>query len=396
VTASVYDEAMPMLFASRMAYTFTEILSLARREKIKLEIPEEFKNKDLERFLEESVDMTEFNNGNGLSFDAIIKLLDYNQDVLRMAYPDEQSYERQAINWFRENAGTDQTKKVFLAYLRSIQSNVACVYSIFKDTFNKRIIVSFRGSSGFVFSTRDWQTNLNAFAVGLRTPPLVANEMREELQKRVLVHRGFYNYLFNNKRMDGEQRYDKIIADIQSLIEPGYSVCATGHSLGGALATMFSLKIAGCGKNRDWLPRPITCVSVAAPISGTAGYRAAAEQLERHGLLRHLRINNGEDIIPAIPNLSLFPWRPMKHIGMNLRLTRSGFHIEHTSLANVWTSIRNSIFKPIWFLLRWHGVPLHDTRMNNNVEELKNLTLDDLYRNEKYVSKDFIDGILFN
>lgn len=55
--------------------------------------------------------------------------------------------------------------------------------------------------------------------------------MKGVLQKRVLVHKGFYDYLFDNNRMDGKQRYDMIIDDIEAAMngEEGYSVYITGH-----------------------------------------------------------------------------------------------------------------------------------------------------------------------
>jgi hypothetical protein len=49
------------------------------------------------------------------------------------------------------------------------------------------------------------------------------------------------------------------------------------NSLGGALATMFSFKLSGAGPKRDWAPRPITCITYAAPISGASSYRAVTE-----------------------------------------------------------------------------------------------------------------------
>jgi hypothetical protein len=96
---------------------------------------------------------------------------------------------------------------------------------------NKRIIVTFRGSKGFFHTSRDWQTNLNARVKGLRTPKKIKDKMKGVLQERVLVHKGFYDYLFDNNRMDGHQRYDKIVDDIESAMngEEGYSVYITGH-----------------------------------------------------------------------------------------------------------------------------------------------------------------------
>ena len=155
---------------------------------------------------------------------------------------------------------------------------------------------------------------------------------------------------------------------------------------------MFSLKLAGAGKKHDNIPRPITCITWAALMSGTAGYRTAMEHLERDGLIRHLRINNGEDIVPAVPPFSLIRTRLMKHTGINLRLTRCGKRIEHSSRANLWTAIINSVFKPIFCVVTWHVLRTHETRMERIAEELKGLKLDDLYKDETIVSLDFIEG----
>ena len=65
----------------------------------------------------------------------------------------------------------------------------------------------------------------------MRTPKKIKDKMKGVLQKRVLVHKGFYDYLFHNERMDGKQRYDEIIDDIEAAMngEKGYSVYITGH-----------------------------------------------------------------------------------------------------------------------------------------------------------------------
>lgn len=415
VTENVYEEAMPMLFASEMAYTLTELLNKKNKNKITLLIPEEYEDWFGPNFLKESIDFTDDDKTkNGISFDVILELLKHNEEEIERSFSDEQSYERKVVDWFKEN--TDIAKKCFLTHHRYISQDHACVYSIYKDTHNKRIIVSFRGSVG-VFSTRDWATNVKVGPTKMWTPSLIADKMEGEFKENMLVHEGFYEYIFDNHQKKGDQRYDEIIRDIKKVIEEGYSVYVTGHSLGGALATMFSMKIAGCGKkhgkerkqgeegeegkqgeekdNRAWLPRPITCITVAAPMSGTASYRTAVELLEKHGLLRSLRINYCQDIVPAIPPVSFCPIKRMMHVGMNLRLERSGYRIEHSSRANTWTVLRNNMFKLICCLPKWHGLLLHDASMNENKEELeREHTLDDLYKNKEYVSKNFIDGNL--
>jgi len=37
------------------------------------------------------------------------------------------------------------------------------------------------------------------------------------------------DYLFNNAREKGQQKYDEILDDLKDLMEEGYSVYVTGH-----------------------------------------------------------------------------------------------------------------------------------------------------------------------
>jgi hypothetical protein len=84
---------------------------------------------------------------------------------------------------------------------------------------------------GSIFNGRDWRSNLNARVVGMKTPKKIAGLMKGKLQERVLVHRGFYSYLFDNPNMESSQRYDNIIGDMKAALgdEKGYSVYITGH-----------------------------------------------------------------------------------------------------------------------------------------------------------------------
>jgi len=80
----------------------------------------------------------------------------------------------------------------------------------------------------------------------------------------------------------------------------------------------------------------------------------------------------------------------MKHPGMNLRLTDKGMRISHSSNVGLMNALRNSIFKPIWKALTWHGLALHEERMKYNIDRLTSTKLDDLYKDRKVVSKNFL------
>ncbi len=116
------------------------------------------------------------------------------------------------------------------------------------------------------------------------------------------------------------------------------------------------------------------------------------KHLERDGLIRHLRINNGEDIVPAIPPISFFRKRLMKHTGINLRFEFWGYSLQHTSRANLWSAVGNSMFKPVFLLNYFHSLSLHLLRLDEHANELKAMSLDDLYKDDTVVSSDFIDG----
>lgn len=113
-------------------------------------------------------------------------------------------------------------------------------------------------------------------------------------------------YIFNNTKNvdeDGDQKYDDILKDIKPFVSEGYKIYVAGHSLGGALSTLLAYKLAG--SHKDWIPKPITVISVASPFVGGSDFKAGFEQLEKDGMLRHLRITNSRDIVPSIPPFSL-------------------------------------------------------------------------------------------
>jgi len=92
--------------------------------------------KDLCQFEEESVDLTGFNNGNGISFSDLNNLMIENKDVLS-AVIDDNEFEMSLIDTMRKFSslnGDDSKCGHFLATYRSIQADVSCVYGVIKDT----------------------------------------------------------------------------------------------------------------------------------------------------------------------------------------------------------------------------------------------------------------------
>ena len=82
----------------------------------------------------------------------------------------------------------------------------------------------------------------------------------------------------------------------------------------------------------------------------------------------------------------------MKHTGINLRLTKNGYSTVHSSVGGFKNAVKNTFLKPVWRLLTWHGLQLHDSRMDEYYKDLNKVTIDDLYKDQTVVSKEFAEG----
>lgn len=405
-TTSLYKEVICFLAPARVSYGFTIILDLVRDGTLVIEIPPKLEDLKLEQFLNKSMDLTDYNNGNGLCLHQITDILEHNKDALEEAVKNGH-FKEIDVDIFADAAALDEDeKKIYLSFHRSIQQGVACVYTILKDAVNHTITVSFRGSKSS--TTRDWSINLSPGTALMKTPEKIKHKMPENLREGVLIRSGFHEYLFDNEKIE-EQRYASIRADIQKLLlvktpsNPTYRIYVTGHSLGGALASIFATWLAGGAAPEDMylcekvcIPKPITCITFAAPFSGTNDFRLAHENLEKEGLLRSVRINNYDDVVPTVPSASwLFVGSRMRHAGINIRLISDGRSIiEHSSRSNFRTAIRNSMLKPVWRHLTTsaHSLQTHGDRLESDKEKLEGMTIDGLYKDNTIVSQDFIDG----
>jgi len=97
-------------------------------------MPDDFPLKDLSRFEKESVDLTEFNNGNGLTFTQIFEVLSKNKEALLKEFGDDE-FTMGLISKmikYRESE-EDSDCGHYLATYRSIQAKVSCVYGVVKD-----------------------------------------------------------------------------------------------------------------------------------------------------------------------------------------------------------------------------------------------------------------------
>lgn len=173
-------------------------------------------------------------------------------------------------------------------------------------------------------------------------------------------------------------------------------IYVTGHSLGASLSSILAFKLAGSKKH--WIPKPITCISVESPLSGGTKFKTAFQKLESDGLLRYLRITNSRDIVPALPpfSLSIFKNRGLyQHVGIRLDFTdRDTFSVSypHEGSSRFRRALSNTILKPVWSVLKYHGLDLVDERMRMHREDLSNMTINGIYQDESIVGSIAVAG----
>ncbi|CAE7415934.1 unnamed protein product [Symbiodinium natans] len=191
-----------------------------------------------------------------------------------------------------------------LAYLEAGSTNTECW--VWRLLAAKRIVVAFRGTCDF----GDVLTDIAAI-------PRVIGDLGK-------VHEGF------------SRAYDSVREALHAVLErgclgdgEGWEVVFTGHSLGGALATLASLDIARTirglpadfgsphevGKIR---PTPlrgaeIIACTFGAPRVGSARVAAAYDEF----VPRAWRIFSTSDVVPAVPPTSLWGFR---HAGIGVEL----------------------------------------------------------------------------
>jgi len=155
---------------------------------------------------------------------------------------------------------------------------------------NRRITVVFRGSE----SKSDWYYDLSLFKI--------------RLHDDVYVHGGFHRQLHDENMCNNLTNELKLV-----LAEyPDYNVYITGHSLGGALATLYGYELSRIIDNN------ITVVSFASPRIGNKPFR---REFDARSNLIHYRVTHKRDIITASPSINYY------HVGVAVALSENKFDV---------------------------------------------------------------------
>lgn len=164
--------------------------------------------------------------------------------------------------------------------------------AIWRDTERKRLVIAFRGTEQAKW--KDLRTDLMVAPVGLN-PERIGGDFKQEVQ----VHSGFLS------------AYDSVRTRIMSLIKLSiglkddiletsskWYVYVTGHSLGGALATLHALELSSSQLAK------LGAISVSMYNFGSprVGNKKFAEVYNQR-VKDSWRVVNHRDIIPTVPHL---------------------------------------------------------------------------------------------
>jgi hypothetical protein len=271
-------------------------------------------------------------------------------------------------------------------------------YGITINHGRNRIVVIFRG---FPARNEDWITNVLVKATDLELPSPTA-ETHTNYGK---VREDLYAYLYHETKRGKDGRIiskaEEIMGKLHGLFQtyPKYTLRVTGHSLGGALSTLFAFRAAMDGRIPN---KPVMNVSFASPFVGDHQFQHEFQALERKGWIRHLRISNEDDVVPLIPpaTLDLVPML-YKHVGLHVRLYNktpwrsftnkiSYPKVGGTLFDELGRAISNNILLGLTFeVLPNHLCPEYRERLDNAKEDLQKRNLESLYHDEYYVGSLF-------
>ena len=150
----------------------------------------------------------------------------------------------------------------------------------FLDFAHGAVCVCIKGTKSF----RDWLKDGNAILTDIGG---------------ARVHLGFL--------LEYRQIIDKIRRYVNA--HQGYPIWCTGHSLGGALATLVAVAMKGEQAHRE-----VKLLTLGSPRVGDHSFARHAEAMG----IEHLRIVHAYDIVPRVPKLGYW------HVGDPLRLNDKG------------------------------------------------------------------------
>lgn len=228
------------------------------------------------------------------------------------------------VVWFSDMTQNDvvygicvqrEEKKVTVVFRGTVRFFLCCILCL----DDKQLTPPFVGRQ---VNAHNWDMNLR-----FKSNPY-PNPVKQNYPGRadtISIQSGFALYLLRNRKDTGmsklQEIFDKVEEIGNELASDGkYQLSFTGHSLGGALATLCGFYFAARSRFAH-LPT-IYVWTFGSPRVGTQTFLDAWQHLERTGRIRHARFSVPQDGVPLMPfcNFETNDLEFYKHVGMRVHL----------------------------------------------------------------------------
>lgn len=171
-----------------------------------------------------------------------------------------------------------------------VETNFAIAENYFPEIDKRVFLVTFRGSA----SGRDWKQNLKTNQVRYEGNDIASMEaaVKKEVPENFpAIHAGFNEYtlaMMKTSVLDADGNFRSVFKT--AMEDPNTFLVITGHSLGGAAATLLGERLVSMGMPKE----RFVVITFGAPAVGNAAFA------EEYGdKIRLLRISNRRDPIPG-------------------------------------------------------------------------------------------------
>lgn len=341
---SVFEESKAMLTLSDMMYVFSALRAHAIRAG----------DEDLQRSLRVPQ----------ISTKLVPPILE-NLHLLKKGGDFEAGFVERALSTVNEaefRANSRESSEVIEFGDSSDDDVNSCVYGIGVNRSARRMTVWFRGTVAGPNGLNHWSKN---FDTTLRLEENPIDDMLESTPT-LCLHRGFVRAILGRRR----QIMLKILQYRREHPETeDFPLFVSGHSLGGALATLFGFY--ACQEPAFTKNGPVRVYTFAAPPVGNGAFSKVFRRLEDDGRIRLARIHNALDPVP-----SAFALTRYTHVGLGIELNFPDYEIIQEDRSSV---------KKIATIFKGRG----EHKLSRSYEYLNrhavgfNSTLDEMYRDER-------------
>ena len=242
-----------------------------------------------------------------------------------------------------------------MVWLSDWHTQYECTYAISIDRAKNKVLLAFRGA----YTESDWKHIVDWYDTATSNP---VKDYYPNRATNIRLHSGFHKYLFRVRKDTNTTKYDEIAAKLSHYCKMTNSsnnsdnrdssgttnnrakplrITITGHSLGAALATIFSLYASTeerfTGKNNEnQTSGCIECVTFGAPFIGNWRFAGAVKHQENVGKLRIAKFHVKGDSVPHLPPALV-------------RTSSHGAQYWHSGIDISLPYIRNKFFKAAMF-----------------------------------------------